>query len=149
MAGKDKLPAKIEEAIKQLGVQVEQVGAPATSEQIDNLGKYRDMQERTKHHRTIIDVWKKQQDQDRETRKRYANWLMITMSVQAVVINLIFVLIGCGVLKVEQWTANVFIGSVFAEMSSLVLLVVKYLFPATNDRILDLIDRFKDKGHAN
>ena len=78
-------------------------------------------------------------------RKRYANWLIGTMSVQVVVINLIFVLIGCGVLKFEPWTANTFVMATFAEISTLILLVVKYLFPATTDRIIDLIDRFQNK----
>ena len=77
-------------------------------------------------------------------RKLYANWLMGAMSIQVVAINVIFVLIGCGVLKFEQWTANTFVTATFAEISALVLLVVKYLFPATTDRILDLIDRFKN-----
>jgi hypothetical protein len=35
--------------------------------------------------------------------------------------------------------------AVFAEISALVLLVVKYLFPATSDKILELIDRFRTK----
>ena len=141
---KDELPVKIQQAIKAAGVV--EVGTEVTSEQIDNLGKLQNIQERAKHHRTIVAAWKSQQDQDRKMRKTYANWLMGTMSVQVFVINVIFVLIGCGVLKFEQWTANTFVMATFAEISGLVLLVVKYLFPATTDRILDLIDRFKEKG---
>ncbi len=145
---KHQLPAKIQQAIKAAGVV--EVGAEVTSEQIDHLGKLQDIQERSKHRRTIVSVWKQQQDQDRKMRKTYANWLMGAMSVQVFAINVVFVLIGTGVLKYEQWTANTFVMATFAEIGALVLLVVKYLFPTTADRILDLIDRFKegekDKG---
>jgi len=79
-------------------------------------------------------------------RRVYANWLMAVMSLQIVVIHVVFVLIGLGILKFEPWTANVFITAVFAEISAMVLLVVKYLFPATTDKILDLIDRFKHQS---
>lgn len=144
MASKDRLPAKIQQVAEAQGVV--EVGGPVTSEQIDNLGKIQDIQERVKHHRTIVNAWKQQQDQDRKMRKMYANWLMGVMSVQVVAINVIFVLIGCGVLKFEQWTANTFLTATFAEITALILLVVKYLFPATTDRILALIDRFKYKN---
>ena len=143
MATKEKLPAKIQQVAEQVGVQ--EVGEPVTSEQIDAIGKLQDIQERGKHLRTIVNAWKQQQDQDRKMRKLYATWLMIAMSTQVIGINVIFILIGCGVLKFEQWTTNTFLVSVFAEVSALVLLVVKYLFPATSDKILDLIDRFRAK----
>jgi hypothetical protein len=143
MAGKEKLPAKIQEAFA--GAGVEKVGGPVTSEQIDAIGKLQDIQERGKHHRTIVAAWKQQQEQDRKLRKLFATWLMVAMSVQVVAIYVIFVLIGCGLLKFEEWTANTFVMSVFAEVGGLVLLVVKYLFPATSDKILDLVDRFRAK----
>ena len=134
-------------AIQQL---VDQVGIangpdPTTSDQVDIFGKLRDIEERIKHQRTIINVWKQQQDQDRQMRKRYANWLIGVMIVQVVAINISFVLIGLGLLKFEPWTVNTFVMATFAEISALVLLVVKYLFPTTTDRILDLIDRFKGR----
>lgn len=138
-----KLPEKIQQAIG--GVEVE-IGGKTTSKQIDNLGKLQAIQERSKHRRTIISAWKQQQAQDRKMRKMYANWLIGIMSVQVVAINVIFVLIGCGVLKFEPWTANTFVTATFAEVGAMVLLVVKYLFPATTDRILELIDRFRERG---
>jgi hypothetical protein len=121
---------------------------PDPPEKVDEdlLDQLRENKERRRHQSAIINAWKQQQTQDREIRRVYANWLMVVMSLQIVVINVIFILIGCGLLKFEQWTANVFITAVFAEISALVLLVVKYLFPATADKILDLIDRFKGHG---
>ncbi len=142
MPSKGSLPAQIQQAVERIGA--EGLGDPVTDDQIDALGRLQDIQERSKHHRTIIRVWRQQQDQDRKMRKLYATWLMIAMSLQVVAINVIFILIGSGILKFEQWTANTFIMAVFAEVGALVLLVVKYLFPATSDRILELIDRFRD-----
>jgi hypothetical protein len=116
---------------------------PPPEEVLDLL---QENKERRRHRSAIVTAWKNQQTQDRAMRSRYANWLMIVMSFQILGINIIFILIGCGLLKFEPWTANVFITAVFAEISALVLLVVKYLFPATTDKSLDLIDRFKDHG---
>jgi hypothetical protein len=118
---------------------------PDPSERLDEdaLDQLRENKERRRHQSAIINAWRQQQTQDREMRRVYANWLMLVMSGQIAAINIIFILIGCGLLKFEPWTANVFITAVFVEIASLVLLVVKYLFPATTDKILDLIDRFK------
>jgi hypothetical protein len=138
MAAKDKLPATIRQV-------VEKVGKPVTSEDIDAIGKLREIEERRKRHRTIVGAWKQQQEEDRKMRKTFATWLMVVMSVQIIGINIIFILMRLGFLKVEPWTANTFVMSVFAEVSALVLLVVKYLFPTTSDKILDLIDRFRNK----
>jgi len=138
MAAKDNLPATVQKV-------VEKIGKPVTSAEIDEIGKLQDIQERSRHHRTIINAWKQQQDQDRKMRKMYANWLMVAMSGQIVGINVIFILIGCGLLEFQQWTTNTFVMSVFAEVSAMALLVVKYLFPATSDKVLDLIDRFRTK----
>ena len=142
MARHKLLPA-IQQAVEKVGIVNDP--DPVSSDQIENFGRLQDIQERTKHHRTIIAVWKQQQDQDRKMRKLYANWLIGAMVVQVVAINVIFVLIGRDVLKFESWTANTFVMATFAEISALVLIVVKYLFPTTTDRILDLIDRFRGK----
>src|SRR4051812_1168095 len=71
--------------------------------------------DRRRHHATIISAWRQQQAQDRAMRRTYARWLMTVLSIQLVVIHVIFALIGYGVLKFEAWTANVFITAVFAE----------------------------------
>lgn len=138
MAAKDQLPATVQKV-------VEKIGKPVTSAEIDEIGKLQDIQERSRHHRTIINAWKQQQDQDRKMRKTYATWLMVAMSGQIVGINIIFILIGCGLLEFQRWTTNTFVMSVFAEVSAMALLVVKYLFPATSDKVLNLIDRFRTK----
>ena len=130
-----------------MGYRVELRG-PITGDEVDQYGRLQGIRERAKHHRTIINAWKQQQDQDRKLRRLYANWLMIVMSAQVVAINVLFFLVGRKALAFDRWTINIFVTAVFAEVGALVLLVVKYLFPATTDRILDLIDRFREKDRG-
>ena len=146
------MPARDErsEAIRSFteSVGVRRLDDPVTPEQASTYGALKEIDERVKHHRTIVHAWKTQQDQDRAMRKRYATWLMIVLSTQIVAINAIFVLIGSKVLTFEPWTANTFVMAVFAEIGALVLLVVKYLFPAPSDKILELIGLFRAKDRA-
>lgn len=46
---------------------------------------------------------------------------MIALAVQAVLVNVAFVLLGFGILVVDPWTARVFIMAVFGEIGALVL----------------------------
>lgn len=137
MAAKTDLP-------KELQALVEAVGRPVTSDDVDVYRELQRIKDETYRLRTVLRAWKDQQAQDRNLRSRYATWLMIAMGVQMVVINVVFVLMGCSVLKFEQWTANTFIMGVFAEVAALVLLVVKYLFTPASDKILDLMKGQKD-----
>jgi len=122
---------------------VEHVGKPVTGKQIDNYTRLQELEDCRKFLTMVIEAWEKQQTQDRDLRKKYADWLMYGMGAQILVINVVFVLLGLKVLAFEQWTANTFIMAVFVEISALVLLVVKYLFPHTSDKVLELIDRLK------
>ena len=115
-----------------------------TTEEVANLSRLQDIRERARHHRAIVLAWRRQQDQDRRMRRVYANWLIGAMTVQIIAIHILFVLMGLGTLNVETTMASTFIVATFAEISALVLLVVKYLFPPTTDRLLDLIDRFRE-----
>lgn len=112
------------------------VGKPVSSSDVDTYGKLRQIEDRSHQVRTIVKAWKDQQTQDRKMRERYANYLILAMGLQAFVMNVIFVLIGCGVLTFEPWTAKTFIVSVFAELAAMVLIVVKYLFTPSSDRVL-------------
>lgn len=89
--------------------------------------------------KTILKVWEDQQNAERNLRKGYATCFMWLLAVQLVIINVVFVLIGCNILQYEQWTVNLFIVSVFGEIVGIVLIIVKYLFTSTNKEMIDLI----------
>jgi hypothetical protein len=137
MAAKTDLP-------KELQALVEDVGRPVTSDDIDVYRELQRIKDETFRLRTVLRAWKDQQAQDRKLRSRYATWLMIAMGIQMLVVNVVYILMGCGILSYEQWTANTFIMGVFAEVAALVLLIVKYLFTPASDKILDLM-----KGQKN
>lgn len=105
-----------------------EVHRPVTSEDVDVYGRMQAIEDLSRHYRILLRAWAKQQDQDREMRRKYATWLMLAMALQVVFIDVVYVLMGSGVLTVEPWTARTFIMAVFAEIAALVLWVVKYLF---------------------
>lgn len=119
---------------------VKDIGRPVTSADVDTYGRLKEIHDRSYRVRVIVKAWKDQQTQDRKMREQYARWLMLAMAVQAVIVNVAFVLMGFGLLTVEPWTARTFIMAVFAEIAALVLLVVKYLYTPSTDKILDYLD---------
>jgi hypothetical protein len=128
------------------------VGKPVSSDEVDSHGKLRRIRDRSYQVRTIVKAWKDQQAQDRTMRERYANYLIAAMGLQAGVVNVVFVLMGCGVLSFEAWTAKTFIVAVFAEIAAMVLIVVKYLFTPSSDRVLQVLDekqKVSPKGSAS
>lgn len=131
MAGKTEIPDGLQNIVTRIGDAV-------TPADIDAYGKWQDIRDQSYRLRTVLGAWKTQQNQDRTMRRHYANWLMLAMGFQIVAINIVFILMGCKVLVFEQWTANTFIMSVFAEVAALVLLVVKYLFARPDDTLLKL-----------
>jgi hypothetical protein len=131
---------------------VKAVGKPVTPDEVDLHGRIQEIRDRSHWIRTVVTAWKCQQVEDRKMRKRYATCLMIIMAAQILVINVLYILMGCGKLQYEPWTAKTFIMSVFAEVAALVLLIVKYLFRSTNDKVLDLgypLKPRRGKGHVN
>jgi len=122
---------------------VQDVGKPVSSSDVDSYGKLRQIQDRSHQIRTIVKAWKDQQTQDRNMRERYATYLIVAMAMQALVVNGVFILMGCGVLTFEAWTPKTFIMSVFAEMAAMVLIVVKYLFTPSSEKVLQFLDEKK------
>lgn len=129
-------PQQVPESLQNL---IRDVGRFVSLSDVDTYGKLRQIQDRSHLIRTIVKAWKDQQSQDRTMRDRYAYYLIAAMGIQALIVNIVFVLMGCSVLTFEPWTAKTFILSVFAEIASMVLIVVKYLFTPSSDRVLQLL----------
>lgn len=117
---------------------VSDVGCPVTPDDVDTFGRLQDIHDRSHWIRSIVNAWKSQQSQDRQMRGRYAKGLMVAFWLQMLTINITYILIGCGALTFEAWTARVFIMAVFAELAAMVLFIVKYLFRTTGDKVLEL-----------
>src|SRR5438105_3981457 len=98
--GKEEIQPQVPDTLKNL---VQDVGKPVSSSDVDSYGKLRQIQDRSHQIRTIVKAWKDQQVQDRNMRERYATYLIVAMAMQALVVNGVFVLMGCGVLTFEAW----------------------------------------------
>jgi len=112
-----------------------------TDEQIRHRESNAEISRRRVIVKAVIDAWKSQQEEDRKLRKGYATILVRTLIAQVVAINLAFFLLGFGLLKVTDGTAKTFIIATFIQISALVLVVTKDLFPSGANHVLDLIDR--------
>ncbi len=120
---------------------VQFVGAPVKPDDVKSYGEYQEILNQSRRTRAIVESWEGQQNEERTLRRQYATWLMWAVTAQVVVANVAFFLIGFGNLAVPQWVASVFFGSVFAEVSGLAFLVVKYLFPSSEGAIHSLIQK--------
>jgi hypothetical protein len=123
------------------------VGHPAKHEDLEVLGRYKERIGRSRNIAKVLGEWKNQQVQDRALRDRYARYLIWLMAFQILCINVIYLLMGCRVLVYDPWASSSFTMGVFVELTALVLVVVKYLFQSSSDKILDLVhSRTKQMG---
>ena len=91
----------------------------------------------------ILSVWEEQQRQDRKMKKGYAKAFMWILTVQLLIVNVVVVLISINLISLEKWVLNVFIVSVFGEVASIVLVIVKNLFKSTGIEMIELIKDLK------
>lgn len=89
----------------------------------------------------VVKAWEEQQKEERKMRSSYARRLLWALFAQIGLVNLAFFMIGSGCLKVEEWTARIFIMAVFTEISGMVFFIVKYLFAKGDDGIMKLIEK--------
>lgn len=131
---------------------VEGIGREVTSDDIDTYARLIEIEDTSYTTRTILGAWEKQQTEERALRRTYAKWLLAALFVQIVIINLLFVLLGLGLLSVQKWVATSFIVSVFAEVSSMLFVVVRYLFPVNPKSLLSnllrQIPRNREQRHG-
>ena len=81
-----------------------------------------------------------QQSAERKLRKLYAICFIIFLGVQLLSLIIAFFLIGFKIISIGGMQFNAFFISVFGEITALVLIVTKYLFPQRdNVKILELM----------
>ena len=117
------------------------VEGPVTSEQVDTYGKLREIEDKSKKARVLLDAWERQHNEERNLRKHYAAWLLFALLLQMLFVNLSFFLIGIEYLKIEQWVAQTFIVSVFGEIAAMVFWIVKFLFPKVSADVLTVVEK--------
>jgi hypothetical protein len=117
---------------------VDRIEGPVSPADVDIYGKLRNIRDQSHRVRTIVNAWKRQQDEERQLRKDYAQKLIVAMIAQSIFVNVVFFCIGRGWLSYEPWTAKIFIMAVFAQIASMVFFILRYLFRPTADTVLDI-----------
>ena len=125
---------------KELSDKVLSFGASVTKDDVDVYARIHEVENKSYKLRRVLAAWEHQHSEERALRKTYAKWLLVILSVQALLINVAFFLIGFGWLVVEQWVATSFIVAVYGEVAAMTLIVVKYLFPDVRPDVLNLIE---------
>lgn len=81
---------------------------------------------------------------DIELKKKYATWFIVIFVIQLLAFNVIFILVGARVLKFTENTLNIFIVGGFAEIISLITIIIKYLFRDNFSKSLsDILEKNK------
>jgi len=88
---------------------------------------------------TVLYAWTRQQNQERKLRKNYAYWILAGIFIQAIFIDILIIMLGRGVLVLENWIVSTTIITIFLEIVGLATVVVQYLFPKKDSEILNII----------
>lgn len=119
---------------------IKEIGSEVTSEDIDTYRQFREIQDKSYKLNIIVDAWKIQQREERKLRNIYAGWLLAFLFVQMILINISFFLIGQEILKIEKWVANTFIIAVFTEIVSMIMVIIRYLFPKSGSNFPEIFE---------
>lgn len=65
---------------------------------------------------------------DTELKRRYAHWFVLVLIGQLVVMNLVFALVGVGVLNFADYALHLYMGGTLAEVFGVVFIITRYLF---------------------
>ncbi|NDV63360.1 hypothetical protein G0Q06_12920 [Puniceicoccales bacterium CK1056] len=120
---------------------ISSIGDDVSSDDLDSFLAVSEENRKFEKLKQVLDSWSETEDQDRDLRKRYAGYLVIFLLIQLFVIDVGFFFIGFNIIDVSPWVANTFIVSSFAEISGMVYLIVRYLFPDSKTKLLDLINQ--------
>ena len=87
----------------------------------------------------IIELYGKNIEKDQKLKGKYAVILVSILGIQLLMLNIIFILVGCGILTYSETTFNIFITGGIAEIFVLVRIIVKYLFKDNLSNALNII----------
>ncbi len=84
----------------------------------------------------LLGEWKTQTTEERNLRKVFGWVLLGIFGAEVLVANIVLIRMGQNRLVLHQWVASVFFAGVFAQVSTLLGVVVKYLFADRPDQLL-------------
>jgi hypothetical protein len=87
---------------------------------------------------TFLNIWSKQQDQERNLRRMIGIWVFVLITIQILSILVFVALDATGLLILNTGIVKLLIPSVLSEVFGMGLIVVKYLFKIDNSKPFDI-----------
>jgi flagellar biosynthesis protein FlhB len=97
--------------------------------------------------REIFTTWKLQQAEDRKERNKYSKCLLKIFLAQLGIMYCVLFLVAFDIIALTGMQFTAFFVSVFAQVSVLILAVVKYLF--SENRFINILELLKDFKSSN
>lgn len=91
--------------------------------------------------RTMLDAWRDQQSDERSLRSKFAGAMLGAVLLEILIAATALFLLGFGIMKLDQWVANVFFGGVFLQTVGMASVVLRYLFPDKSSGLLDVLQK--------
>jgi len=110
-----------------------------SSEELDAYQIISEIENRRYVIKLILNAWRAEQKQDRGLKNFYAKRFLYMVALEILFTATLIVLIGLGIMHLSKWTLNIFTTGVISQSVSVVLIIVKYLFPDTKLNILELL----------
>jgi len=98
---------------------------------IEEMQAISDIETRKKKLASSLEAWKAQLDQERALRKGASIVVFALLAIEILLINLFFYWIGIGRMRIEPWMATSILMAAYAQIVTMALAVIKYLFPET------------------
>ena len=102
---------------------ISSVGRPVTPQDVDTYDRL-----------SQIEAWTEEERGQRRLRIIYGTTILALLSVQVIAITVFVFLIGLGTITIDRWVTTTFIGGTLAEVSSMIFLIVRYLFPVLDSK---------------
>ncbi len=97
----------------------------------------------------IVKLYEDNIEKDREMRQIYAKILVGILIGDLIALIVIFILVGCNVLKYSDFAFNLFITGGIAEVFVLVKIIIEYLFKDNLTGVLNIILTNNNKFKSN
>lgn len=94
----------------------------------------------------ILDIWKEQQNNDRDMRKTISYWILGILGVEVLAANVAMFCLGFGFMTIsDPWLTKIFFTAVFAQVVAILMFVIKNLFPERKSDNLDDVTKMVSK----
>ena len=122
---------------------IKRIKREVISKDVDTYRAMSEIENRNNTTKTILHAWAEEQNQDRELKKIYASRLLNMLGVEVLIATVLIVLDGCHVISAKEWTLNLFVSGIISQSMGVIYIIVKYLFPSSNNSIDQILRSVK------